>query len=110
MIAKTAIFDGILVDTGRSSFDLETTPLLCISALYAGISPIVRVSSKDSFFVSRVLDGGALGDIVPYIHSLQDARDFVAAAKFQPIGSPSSTNGLPHYQFRTIPTKVSNPS
>lgn len=79
------------------------------SALYAGISPIVRVPSKDSLFVSRVLDGGTLGVIVPHIHSVQDSSDIVAATKFQPIGSRSSTNGLPHYQFRTIPTKVSNP-
>lgn len=109
MIAKTEGFDGILVDMEHASFDLETTSQLCISALYTGISPIVRVPSKDSLFVSRVLDGGALGVIVPHIHSVQDARDIVAAAKFQPIGSRSSTNGLPHYQFRTIPTKVSNP-
>lgn len=109
MIAKTAGFDGILVDMEHSSFDLETTSQLCISALYAGISLIVRVPSKDAFFVSRVLDGGVLGVIVPHIHSVQDARDIVAAAKFQPIGSRSLTNGLPHYQFRTIPTKASNP-
>lgn len=109
MIAKTAGFDGIIVDMEHSSFDLETTSQLCITAIYAGISPIVRVPSKDAFFVSRVLDGGALGVIVPHIHSVQDARDTVAAAKFQPIGSRSSTNGLPQYQFRTIPNKVSNP-
>lgn len=109
MMAKTAGFDGILVDMEHSSFDLETTSQLCVAALYAGISPIVRVPSKDPFFVSRVLDGGALGVIVPHIRSVQDARDVVAAAKFQPIGTRSSTNGLPHYQFRTIPAKVSNP-
>lgn len=108
MIAKTAGFDGILVDMEHSSFDLETTSQLCITALFAGISPIVCVPSKDAFSVSRVLDGGELGVIVPHIHSVQDVRDIVAAAKFQPISSRSSTNGLPQYQFRTIPTKVSN--
>ncbi|WQF80373.1 Putative hpcH/HpaI aldolase/citrate lyase domain, pyruvate kinase-like domain superfamily [Colletotrichum destructivum] len=109
MMAKTAGFDGILVDMEHSSFDLETTSQLCIAALYAGISPIVRAPSKDPFFVSRILDGGALGVIVPHIRSVQDARDVVSAAKFQPVGTRSSTNGLPHFQFRTIPAKVSNP-
>ncbi|KAM0332347.1 hypothetical protein ACHAQA_002624 [Verticillium albo-atrum] len=108
-IAKTAGFDGILIDMEHSSFDLETTNQLCVAALYAGISPIVRAPSKDPFFVSRILDGGALGVIVPHIRSVQDARDVVAAAKFQPIGHRSSTNGLPHHQFRSIPAKVSNP-
>jgi 2-keto-3-deoxy-L-rhamnonate aldolase RhmA len=108
-MAKTAGYDGILVDMEHSSFDLETTSQLCIAALYAGISPIVRVPSKDSFFVSRVLDGGALGVIVPHIRSVQDVKDVVDAAKFQPLGHRSSTNGLPHYQFRSIPAKISNP-
>lgn len=107
-MAKTAGFDGILIDMEHSSFDLETTGQLCIAALYTGISPIVRAPSKDPFFVSRILDGGALGVIVPHIRSVQDAKDVVAAAKFQPIGHRSSTNGLPHYQFRSIPAKISN--
>ncbi|CZT19049.1 related to 2,4-dihydroxyhept-2-ene-1,7-dioic acid aldolase [Ramularia collo-cygni] len=109
MIAKTAGFDGILIDMEHSSFDLDTTGQLCLAALYAGITPIVRAPSKDPFFVSRILDGGALGVIVPHIRSVQDAKDVVAAAKFQPIGHRSSTNGLPHLQFRSFPAKVVNP-
>ncbi|PPJ54938.1 hypothetical protein CBER1_06072 [Cercospora berteroae] len=109
MMAKTAGFDGILIDMEHSSFDLDTTGQLCMAALYAGITPIVRAPSKDPFFVSRILDGGALGVIVPHIRSVQDAKDVVAAAKFQPVGHRSSTNGLPHFQFRSIPAKVANP-
>ncbi|RSM18162.1 hypothetical protein CDV31_003084 [Fusarium ambrosium] len=108
-MAKTAGYDGILIDMEHSSFDLETTSQLCIAGLYAGISPIVRAPSKDPFFVSRILDGGALGVIVPHIRSVQDAKDVVDAAKFQPLGHRSSTNGLPHHQFRSIPAKISNP-
>ena len=108
-MAKTAGFDGILIDMEHSAFDLDTTSQLCIAALYAGITPIVRVPSKDPFFVSRVLDGGALGVIVPHIRSVQDAKDVVMAAKFQPQGHRSSTNNLPHFQYRSIAAKKSNP-
>jgi 2-keto-3-deoxy-L-rhamnonate aldolase RhmA len=80
-----------------------------MAALYADIAPIVRVPSKDQFFISRVLDGGALGVIVPHIRSVQDVKDVVAAAKFQPQGHRSSTNGLPHFQFRSIAATKSNP-
>ncbi|EGP82646.1 uncharacterized protein MYCGRDRAFT_97525 [Zymoseptoria tritici IPO323] len=69
----------------HSSFDLDTTGQLCIAALYAGITLIVRAASKEPYFVSRILDGGALGVIVPHIKTVQDARDVVAAAKFQPV-------------------------
>jgi 2-keto-3-deoxy-L-rhamnonate aldolase RhmA len=109
MMAKTSGFDGILIDLEHSSFDLDTCSQICMSALYAGIAPIVRAPSKDPFFVSRILDGGALGVIVPHIRTVQDAKDVVAAAKFQPVGCRSSTNGLPHFQFRSLPAKVANP-
>jgi 2-keto-3-deoxy-L-rhamnonate aldolase RhmA len=108
-IAKSAGYDGLLIDMEHSSFDLDTTNQICVAALYAGIAPIVRVPSKDPFFVSRVLDGGAVGVIVPHIRSVQDAKDVVAAAKFQPVGTRSSTNGLPHFQFRSHPAKLANP-
>lgn len=108
-IAKSAGFDGILVDMEHSSFDLDTTGQLCIAALYAGITPIVRAPSKEPFFVSRILDGGALGVIVPHIKTVQDARDVVQAAKFQPLGARSSVNGLPHYMFKSHAAKLSNP-
>lgn len=48
MIAKTAGFDGILIDMEHSTFDLDTTSQLCIAALYAGITPIVRSPTKVS--------------------------------------------------------------
>lgn len=108
-IAKTAGFDSILIDMEHSSFDLDTTGQLCIAALYAGITLIVRAASKEPYFVSRILDGGALGVIVPHIKTVQDARDVVAAAKFQPVGHRSSTNGLPHFQFQSVTAKVANP-
>lgn len=109
MIAKTAGFDGILIDMEHSTFDLDTTSQLCIAALYAGITPIVRSPTKEPFFVSRILDGGALGVIVPHIKSVQDAKDVVEAAKFQPVGKRSSTSGLPHFQYRHLSAKVANP-
>lgn len=109
MMAKSSGFDGILIDMEHSSFDLDTTSQLCIAALYAGITPIVRVPSKDPCYVSRVLDGGALGVIVPHIRSVQDARDVVQAGKFQPVGTRSSTNGLPHFQYRSVAAKKANP-
>jgi 2-keto-3-deoxy-L-rhamnonate aldolase RhmA len=39
---------------------------------------------------------------------VQDVKDVVAAAKFQPQGHRSSTNNLPHFQYRHIAAKKSN--
>src|SRR5215472_7151322 len=66
-IAKTAGFDSLYVDMEHSSFSLETTGQICIAALEAGITPLVRVPGVAA--VSRVLDGGALGVIAPHVQS-----------------------------------------
>src|ERR1700691_6478279 len=86
-IAKTAGFDSLYVDMEHSSFSLETTGQICMAALEAGITPFVRVPSIAE--VSRVLDAGALGIIAPHVGSADEARDYVRAAKFPPLGDRS---------------------
>src|SRR5919204_5938256 len=73
-IARTAGFDTIYVDLEHSSFSLETTSQICIAALEAGIAPFVRVPALTPDYISRVLDGGALGVIAPHIRSAEEAR------------------------------------
>jgi 4-hydroxy-2-oxoheptanedioate aldolase len=102
-IARTAGFDTLYVDLEHSSFSLETCGQICIAALEAGITPFVRVPANTPDYISRVLDGGALGVIVPHIRSAQDARAVVKAAKFPPLGERSNAGGLPHRHFRSFP-------
>ena len=103
-LARTAGFDSIYIDVEHSSFSLDTTGQICMASLAVGITPFVRVPSIAPDFISRVLDGGALGVIAPHIQSPQDAARVVRAAKFPPLGDRSFTGSLPHFQFRTFPT------
>jgi len=100
-IAKTAGFDSLYVDMEHSSFSLETTGQICMAALAAGVTPLVRVPGVAA--VSRVLDGGALGVIAPHIRSAAEARDYVTAAKFPPLGERSAAGPLPHLHYRSFP-------
>ena len=68
-IARTAGFDMLYIDLEHSSFSIETTSQICIAALEAGIAPFVRVPANTPEYISRVLDGGALGVIAPRIRS-----------------------------------------
>jgi 2-keto-3-deoxy-L-rhamnonate aldolase RhmA len=105
-IAKTAGFDTLYVDIEHSSFSLETTSQICIAALEAGIAPFVRVPSIAE--IQRVLDGGALGVIVPHVNSAADARAAVKAAKFSPLGERSAGGPLPHLHYRSFPAAEAN--
>jgi 4-hydroxy-2-oxoheptanedioate aldolase len=100
-IAKTAGFDGLYVDMEHSSFSLETTSQICMAALEVGVTPFVRVPGVAA--VPRVLDGGALGIIAPHVRSAYEAREYVRAAKYPPLGDRSNAGALPHLQYRSFP-------
>src|SRR5262252_7826564 len=85
-IAKTAGFDTIYVDMEHCSASIETTSQICMAALAAGITPFVRVPANTPEYITRVLEGGALGVIAPHIASAEAARAVVEAAKFLPPG------------------------
>jgi 2-keto-3-deoxy-L-rhamnonate aldolase RhmA len=102
-IARTAGFDSIYVDLEHSAFSLESCSQVCLAALEAGIAPFVRVPANTPDYITRVLEGGALGIIAPHIGSAPDARQVVKAAKFPPFGERSNAGGLPHLHYRTFP-------
>src|SRR5271155_2898194 len=106
LIAKTAGFDSLYVDMEHSSFSLETTGQICIAALDAGVTPLVRVPGVA--VVQQVLDAGALGVIAPHVQSAAAARDYVRAAKYPPLGERSNAGPLPHLQYRSFPAAQAN--
>jgi 2-keto-3-deoxy-L-rhamnonate aldolase RhmA len=100
-LAATAGFDSLYVDMEHGPFTLEATGAICTAALSAGITPLVRVPGVAQ--VSRVLDAGALGVIAPHVQSAAEARDYVRAAKFPPLGERSAAGALPHLHYRSFP-------
>jgi 4-hydroxy-2-oxoheptanedioate aldolase len=102
-IAHTAGFDSLYVDMQHSAFSLESCGDICMAGLAVGIAPFVRVPANTLEYISRVLDAGALGVIAPDIHSAQEAREVVSAAKFPPLGERSNPGALPHLHYRSFP-------
>ena len=64
-IAKSAGFDSLYIDLEHSSLTLHAASQISIMALEAGIPAFVRVPANTPEYISRVLDGGALGVIAP---------------------------------------------
>ena len=102
-LAKSAGFDSLYVDLEHSSLSLETTSQICCAALACGIAPLVRVPQLE--LVQRVLDGGALGVIIPDVRSAAQAREAVKVAKYPPLGERGFATALPHFQYRSPPAK-----
>jgi 4-hydroxy-2-oxoheptanedioate aldolase len=82
-------FPAVNVDQQHGLFDVTTTMQAIGGIRAAGAAPIVRLPLYDFAAVSRVLDMGAEGTIAPMINTVEDARAYVAAAKFSPLGERS---------------------
>ena len=80
-------FDFFFVDLEHSCFSLETVSDMVMAARAADIPVIVRPSSRKSAeFLSRPLDTGASGLLVPQIQTREDVQNVVKWCRYQPLG------------------------
>jgi 4-hydroxy-2-oxoheptanedioate aldolase len=100
MIAAASGFDAVYVDLEHTGISLETTSLLCSAAIGAGITPLVRVPAHDHQYMTRALDIGALGVIVPHVESPDEAKRIVDACRFPPRGHRSVSGPNPANRYR----------
>jgi 4-hydroxy-2-oxoheptanedioate aldolase len=79
-------FDFTIIDAEHGSFGMEAVENLVRACDAAGIVALVRVPSSEQAHITRALDGGAAGVIVPGIRSVAEARRALAASRFAPAG------------------------
>ncbi|WP_394836334.1 aldolase/citrate lyase family protein [Pendulispora rubella] len=106
--AKAAGYHAVWIDMEHGTLSVDTAAQLCACALDIGLSPWVRVPERDYGTINRVLDGGALGIIVPRVETAQQARDAVTATRFPPLGQRSQVATLPHVRFEKLHTRELN--
>jgi 2-keto-3-deoxy-L-rhamnonate aldolase RhmA len=104
MMAKAAGFDAVYIDLEHTATSLETTAMLCAASIGFGLVPLVRVPSHDHQYMTRVLDAGAHGVIVPHIDTRAEAEHVVAVCRFPPVGRRSISGTNPLTRYRPMPT------
>jgi 4-hydroxy-2-oxoheptanedioate aldolase len=82
-------FSAVTLDMQHGMWDTASALEAIAAAHLAGAAPVVRIPLWENATVSRMLDFGAEGIIAPMINSLAEARAFVAAAKYPPVGERS---------------------
>ena len=97
-------FDWLFIDLEHGTMPLDTAVQISVAALTAGISPVVRVPSRQYSLATRVLDGGALGIVMPHVDTAEEARAIVGHLKYPPLGHRSMAGGMAYYGFRAVPT------
>jgi 4-hydroxy-2-oxoheptanedioate aldolase len=92
IVAETIAREGfaaVTIDQQHGLWDTAATAAGIAAIRAAGAAPIVRVPLGAYATASRALDMGAEGVIAPMINTVADARAFVGAAKFPPLGERS---------------------
>ena len=82
-------FVAVTIDQQHGLWDTKATVAGIAAIRAGGGAPIVRVPLGAFATASRALDFGAEGVIAPMINNVADARAFVSATKYPPIGERS---------------------
>ena len=102
---KEAGFDFLFIDLEHSSMPLDTAVQISAAAIQAGISPLVRVPEHDLNMAARILDGGAMGIVMPHVDTAEQARAVVARQKFPPVGHRSVSGGFAQFSYGAVGAK-----
>lgn len=78
---------------------------MSMAALSSSVTPLVRPSSKNPHHITRLLDGGAMGVVVPHVDTPEEAEAIVAACKYPPAGRRSMYGVLPQLGFAALPAE-----
>ena len=102
-IAQACGFHWLFIDLEHSSIDVDLASQMAMAALNTSVTPLVRPSSQNPHHMTRLLDGGAMGVIVPHVDTPEEAKAIVAACKYPPSGRRSMYGVLPQLGFAALP-------
>jgi 4-hydroxy-2-oxoheptanedioate aldolase len=103
-VMKAAGFDWLFLDLEHGGMSIETACEISVAAQDSGIAPIVRVPYGELAMATRVLDGGALGIVIPHVDTAEEAREIADRLRYPPRGHRSVGGG--QAQFDYAPMKL----
>jgi len=93
-ILKAAGADFAVLDMEHTGFGFDTVRQVVRYMQAANLPLVVRVPSQSRHHISRALDTGADGVMVPIVSSVEQARAVLDAAKYWPDGTRGVALGL----------------
>jgi 2-keto-3-deoxy-L-rhamnonate aldolase RhmA len=101
-ILEQAGLDFVIIDMEHTSFSMADTANLIAWFKATSIAPIVRVPQVERHLISRVMDAGALGIMVPDVHTPDQLEAVVKFVKYPPDGERGAAVGLAHTNFQRV--------
>ena len=91
--------DFMIADLEHSSFSIEAVGRMIRNARGSNLPCIVRVPALERHFVSRVLDAGATGVMIPRVESCEDIKRIRKWTKYAPEGDRGVAFGIGHTDY-----------
>ena len=85
-MAKAAGFDFVMFDCEYPNYTIETFHDMCLHASALDLGCFVRVPQNGKEYVSRYLDCGSTGVMVPMTQTVAQAEEIVHWSKYPPLG------------------------
>lgn len=102
-VMKAAGFDWLFIDLEHGSMSIETACEISVAAQDSGIAPIVRVPYGELTMATRVLDGGALGVVIPHVDTPEEAKEIADKLRYPPRGHRSVGGGQAQFDYAPMP-------
>jgi 2-keto-3-deoxy-L-rhamnonate aldolase RhmA len=102
-VMKSAGFDWLFLDLEHGSLSIETACEISVAAQDSGIAPIVRVPYGELAMATRVLDGGALGVVIPHVDTPEEAKEIADKLRYPPRGHRSVGGGQAQFDYTPMP-------
>jgi len=82
-------YDSVTVDMQHGMIDFASALTMLQALSSTPATPIARVSHNDGALIMQLLDAGAYGIICPMVSTADEARRFVSACRYPPLGNRS---------------------
>ncbi|KAI5480295.1 hypothetical protein MNV49_001254 [Pseudohyphozyma bogoriensis] len=102
MMAKVAGYHSILLNMEHSRTGLETMSEIACQCLNIGVTPMIVAPRLTEDWISRAIDCGVQGVIVPRIGTAEQAATLVKFAKHRPLGERPLSEG-PQQNYHAMP-------
>jgi len=95
-------FDYLILDMEHGSLDFSRARETILAARACGVAPLVRVSEVQYSLVTRALDAGAEGIVLPRVEQRTQCHDLVRFARYPPVGERGVTTFGGHNNYSPV--------
>jgi len=99
-LAQNAGLDFVMFDCEHGNYNFETLHDAFITANALGLAGFVRVPWGTKDYISRALDSGATGIMVPMVETRKDAEMLVKYSKYPPVGARGYASSCAHMDYK----------